>query len=260
MTRSGFCSRCPRAGDDLRGPTHTRCRLEGCRCEGHVQDTRDAAAALVAPPLRPDPELIDNAEGNKRILASDKAAAQAHLDALPFEPRWWASPLAGIPSAPEHANWVQATSLADDDARGLDGMPLSTAVEFLSRSSSRLTAAAISLDATPEDTLRLLHMLRSALSQIRDVEATLVQHVYLHGEHGDVQIEGLPVAKVTRARDRKAWEHRPLAQAVLDAHLTERGFEQPDPWEAIAWVLDAAGVAYWNCETTPGKPQVQFIE
>lgn len=144
---------------------------------------------------------------------------------------------------------------------------------------ARLLYAAETIGSVPDDMaaddgLRALNVLRSALSALRNLDAALVRHIYVNGEHGDVQVEGLPVAKVTRARDRKAWEHRPLAQAVLDAHLTERGFEQPDPWEAITWVLDAAGVAYWKvttlrelgidvdqyCETTPGKPQVQFIE
>lgn len=210
MTRSGFCSRCPREGDDLRGPTHTRCRLEGCRCEGHDQDTRDAAAALVE----------ESTFSDEPVLDPDLIHRLARL-------LYAAETIGSVPD-----------------------------------------------DMAADDGLRALGVLRSALSALRDLDAALVRHIYVNGEHGDVQVEGLPVAKVTRARDRKAWEHRPLAQAVLDAHLTERGFEQPDPWEAITWVLDAAGVSYWKvtalrelgidadqyCETTPGKPQVQFIE
>lgn len=34
------------------------------------------------PPLRPDPDLIDNIEGNRKIRDADRAAARAYLDGL----------------------------------------------------------------------------------------------------------------------------------------------------------------------------------
>lgn len=53
----------------------------------HVAEVADAHAigfpAPEPPPFRPDPDLIDNAEGNQRIKAKDKAAAEAFLAAAP---------------------------------------------------------------------------------------------------------------------------------------------------------------------------------
>lgn len=48
-----------------------------------ARKTADRAnTAPAAPPLRPDVDLIDNAEGNDRIREQDKASAKAYLSKL----------------------------------------------------------------------------------------------------------------------------------------------------------------------------------
>lgn len=44
-------------------------------CEGCIAGTPDTKAP---PPFRPDPELIDNSEGNAKIKAADRAAAERY--------------------------------------------------------------------------------------------------------------------------------------------------------------------------------------
>ncbi|MGH3498964.1 MAG: hypothetical protein ACRDP1_16005 [Nocardioidaceae bacterium] len=59
-------------------------------------DEPDADRRAVAPPFRPDPAIISNAEGNKRVLKSDRQGAQKILDDLvasdPPEPGSGAGP------------------------------------------------------------------------------------------------------------------------------------------------------------------------
>lgn len=148
-------------------------------------------------------------------------------------------------------------------------------VEMLALTASVLSSAAVGLDLPAEDALRLLHQLRSALSAIRDVEAVLVTHIYVTGEHGDVQVADLPMAKVVRRRDRKVWDGRGIARAVVDARMTERGFEVPsDPMDVADWLLEVLAVSYARvtqlramgldpeefCETTPGSLSVTFAD
>lgn len=150
---------------------------------------------------------------------------------------------------------------------------VAAAVEVFVLAAEQLSIAARE-PGTAEDALRLLHRLRVGITAAQEVDASLVTHVYLHGEHGDVRLDGIPAAKVQRARDRKAWEHRGLAQAVMDAQMDKRAGEPPsDPWEPIEWLLDAAGLSYWRvtqlralgidpeafCTSEPGKVSVQFI-
>lgn len=126
---------------------------------------------------------------------------------------------------------------------------------------------------SPEGALHLLYSLRESLGMLRDLDAALARHIYLAGEHGDVRVEGLPPARVQRGRDRKAWDGRGMAMAVVDAKLKETG-EVPTPHEVASWVLDAVGIGYGRvtvlralglkpgdyCESSPGAISVQFVQ
>lgn len=149
-------------------------------------------------------------------------------------------------------------------------MAVSIAAEHLTRAATDLPDA--------EQSLRLLHLLRKAIDHARDVDAALVQHIYLAGEHGDVRVEGLPPAKVQRARDRKNWDERGAVFAYLERRLDEHTFEHdgeyPDPSTVASWVLEVVGVSYCRvtplrdrgldpadfCDETPGRISVQFAD
>lgn len=125
----------------------------------------------------------------------------------------------------------------------------------------------------PEDALRHLYALRASIELLQALDATLVQRAYLAGEHGDVQIEGLPAARVQRGRERKKWDSRGATFAYLDRKLSETG-EVPDPSDVATWLLEVLGVSYLRvtalraaglepdeyCETAPGKISVQFVD
>lgn len=135
-----------------------------------------------------------------------------------------------------------------------------------------ILAARSGIDALGwEEAIRLLDRLRSATETIKTMDSLITRHVYLTGEHGDHIIEGLGKVKVSRSRDRRAWDERGVAQAVLDAHMEERSGEMPtDLWDVAEWLLEVYGVSYCRvtplramgldpaafCEDTPGKPTV----
>jgi hypothetical protein len=153
---------------------------------------------------------------------------------------------------------------------------LAAAVERVALAALEVTTEATGLDAlAPEDCLRILYSLRAALEHLRDVEASLVREIYTRGEHGDWQVLGLPVAKVTRSRDRKSWDGRGIARAVIDARIEERNGQIPDdPWDVADWLLEVLGISYGRvtalralgldpemfCESSPGALRVVFSE
>lgn len=123
----------------------------------------------------------------------------------------------------------------------------------------------------PEDTIRLLDRLRTITHRLGQVDANLVRHTYVTGEHGDLEVEGVGRVKVQRSRDRRAWDERGVAQAVIDKRMEARGGEMPnEPWEVAEWLLETFGISYCRvtplramgldpemfCESTPGKPTV----
>lgn len=129
-----------------------------------------------------------------------------------------------------------------------------------------------SMDGTPatdwQDAVRLLDRLREASDHIGFVVASLTKHVYLTGEHGDQTIEGLGRVKIARGRDRRAWDERGVARAVIDAKMEQRGFEVPDnPWDVAEWLLETMAMNYARvtslralglepkdyCTDTPGR-------
>lgn len=147
-------------------------------------------------------------------------------------------------------------------------------------STERFNAAAVTMHDTLradeldwEEAARALAVVREGIRAAQNVDANLVRHIYLTGEHGDRELDGLGVVKVLRGRDRKSWDGRAVAQAVVDTQMQKRGYEIPDdPWDVVEWLLDvfptdrprvttlrSLGIdpdAY--CMSSPGKPSVQF--
>lgn len=89
------------------------------------------------------------------------------------------------------------------------------------------------------DAVRLLHRLRTAVGTLRDLDASLVQWLYLHGEHGMHQhIDGVPGEfAITRGRTKERWAAPEAVQAYVETQL-ERTGEVPDPLQVVAWVLE----------------------
>lgn len=154
---------------------------------------------------------------------------------------------------------------------------LAAAVDLLLTAAEHVNDAALGTIDTLgwEDAATLLADLRTAVSQhIGPVDASLVRQMYLTGPHGTaLEVEGVGVVEISRSQDRKEWDHRATATAVLDAHLSrsETG-EAPGPWEVLDWLMDAAGLNYWRvrqlralgvdpgvfCSEVPGKPTVRI--
>lgn len=180
-------------------------------------------------------------------------------------------------SCPHHVVEAELDARAATAKDESETPSLEDAVEVFVLAAEQVNRAALELarDPKPDDVLRRLHRLRAGLKHAQSVEAGLVRSAYLNGEHGNVQVDGLPPAKVTRGRDRTKWDERGVAQAVLDVHMAELGGVAPaDPWTVVEWLLAVYGVQYVRvtplremglepeafCDSVPGKISVQFIE
>ena len=119
--------------------------------------------------------------------------------------------------------------------------------------------------------MQILRVLQEVTHHVGTTVNALDNHAYLHGEHGDVEVEGVGRVHIGRTRDRKQWDGSGLAQAVIDAHMEEAGMEEaPPPWEVAGWLLEAMAVGYGRvtilrrlgippdefCDSKPGRPKV----
>lgn len=156
-------------------------------------------------------------------------------------------------SCPQHDQDVRdkAAALVDPTISTSDApLSIGAAVDLIGVASADLATAALVLPSDAADSLRVLYALRQSLGRIRDVEAALVQHIYLTGDHGDVRVDGLPPAKVQRGRDRKEWDPRGAVFAYIDAKLTETG-EVPEPSAVADWVMEVLPAnASTSCKVT----------
>lgn len=123
------------------------------------------------------------------------------------------------------------------------------------------------------DAVRLIRDLTRVRNQITDTIDALTKHVYLTGPHGEAEVDGVGVIRVTRGQDRKAWDGLGLSRAIIDAHMEAEGLEEPpDPFTVAEWLLAGFSVGYGRvtvlralgippdefCDTTPGRPKVSL--
>lgn len=137
-------------------------------------------------------------------------------------------------------------------APDLDSLTLAQTVDLLRAAADKVNEAAANAGVTGlewTEALRLLDQLREATRTTGYVDAALVKHIYLTGEHGRVEVPGLGVVDISRARDRRSWDARSLARAVIDHHMGESDGTAPDPWDVAEWLLEV--IAADRCRVTP---------
>lgn len=166
------------------------------------------------------------------------------------------------------------TQVEELAATAAEPLTLDTATAMAAAVANQLSvAAAGAIEALDiEQCIRLLDQLRRAVATIQQVDALLVRQAYLRGEHGKQVIDGIGVVEISRSRDRKHWDERGVARAVIDAKMADTTGESPDPWDVAEWLLEVYGINYVRvtplralglepkafCEETPGKPTVQL--
>lgn len=163
---------------------------------------------------------------------------------------------------------------AADPQAVLADVSLDQVVDMLAAVAEHADTAAMGAGVTSlgwEDAVRLLDRLRGAGDHLRVVEAALITHVYVTGEHGKAEVAGIGQVEIHRSRDRKDWDERGVARAVIDQRMEQLADgEFPDPWDVAEWLLEVYGVQYCRvtalralglepkafCTDVPGKPSV----
>jgi hypothetical protein len=153
---------------------------------------------------------------------------------------------------------------------------LQVAAELTALAAEQLSTAATGVieGLDWEDCVRLLDLLRTAVHSIQQVDSLLVRQAYLKGPHGVnvAELDGIGRVTITRSKDRKNWDERGVAQAVIDARMADTTGEAPDPWTVAEWLLEVYGINYVRvtplralglepeafCEEITGKPTVQL--
>jgi hypothetical protein len=171
---------------------------------------------------------------------------------------------------PEPAETYDASVLPDP------GPPLPIGVELVQLATQRLSEAALgTIDALDwEDAVRLLDQIRDSIETLRQIDSLLVRRIYLAGPHGRniAELDGIGPVSITRSPDRKRWDERGIARAVIDARMADTTGEAPDPWDVAEWLLEVVSVGYARvtplramgldpdafCDVEPGKPTVQL--
>jgi hypothetical protein len=90
------------------------------------------------------------------------------------------------------------------------------------------------------DAARLLDSLRKVTALLGMMDATLVQWLYLHGEHGlHQQVPGIAGAvNITRGRSKERWAAPEAVREYVDRKMGELEGEIPDPEVVVGWVLE----------------------
>ena len=90
------------------------------------------------------------------------------------------------------------------------------------------------------DAARLLDGLRNVTARLGLLDASLVQWLYLHGEHGlHQQVPGIAGSvNITRGRAKERWAAEEATREYVDRKMIELGGEVPDPAVVVGWVLE----------------------
>lgn len=101
------------------------------------------------------------------------------------------------------------------------------------------------------DAARLLHSLRGVIETLRTLDASLVNWLYLHGEHGiHLRVDGIPGdLSITRGRKKERWAGPEAVRDYVGRKIEDLGGEIPDPLVVADWVLEVLPAA--NCRVTP---------
>lgn len=104
------------------------------------------------------------------------------------------------------------------------------------------------------DTLHLLRRLRHEVETLQRLDATLVKHAYVRGEHGRQLIDGVGQVYIGRARAGERWESEAGVREYVERKLIEVGGELVDPEVIVGWVLEVLpATSSTKLRTTPLK-------
>ena len=162
---------------------------------------------------------------------------------------------------------------------------LTDAIANLAAAAEQVNAAALNtLGELPwEIAVGMLATIRAIQTQhLGPIDASLVRHLYLTGEHGDTELDGIGVVSIRRSRDRKEWDHWTWQHDVRGAVIEKKvggqaelfdldgnAYNLMDLFDAVQSVhgaqapkvtaLRALGLdAKTYCEDRPGKPTVEI--
>jgi hypothetical protein len=115
------------------------------------------------------------------------------------------------------------------------------AVAWLRSATDALNTSMKGYDAEHwHDAARLLDSLRKVTARLGVLDASLVQWLYLHGEHGlHQQVPGIAgTVNITRGRAKERWAAPEAVREYVDRKMAELEGEIPDPEVVVGWVLE----------------------
>ena len=185
-----------------------------------------------------------------------------------------------LPGAPEHVH--------GEGGYATDATP----TERLSDAIANLVAAAQAVNTEALGTLNelpweiaagMLRVLRAITTDhLGPIDASLVRHLYMTGEHGDTELDGIGIISIRRTRDRKEWDattwQHDVRGAVIEKHVAGNTnlYDLDGNEYNVAELLDRAQAVHGAqapkvtalrglgldpsayCEDRPGKPTVTF--
>ena len=174
--------------------------------------------------------------------------------------------------------WVFSGS----DAEPMDR--LADALTNLATAAAHVNTEAKGLGELPwEVAAGALKVLRAVITDhLGPIDASLVRHLYLTGEHGDTELDGIGIISIRRARDRKEWDsttwQHDVRGAVIEKHVAGNTnlYDLDGNEYNVSELLDRAQAVHGAqapkvtalrglgldpsayCEERPGKPTVTF--
>lgn len=225
------------------------CTAPHCPCTGH---RCDGPACTAPPPHEEPPVTVPSAVAQPSSSTGETTdllgALQQSIDRAraaradpPTEPVPVTEP---APTDPQTEPEPEAPGPVEEP------LDLTTAAEVYRAAAAQLqnalTSAAMAATGW-QDAVRIMRRIEAGTWDAREVHSSLAQHVYLTGEHGQQQVEGVPgMVMIGRGRERKSWDHTGVAQDYVAAKIEATGGEMPDPGQVVEWVLETAAPSYWR--------------
>lgn len=109
---------------------------------------------------------------------------------------------------------------------------------------------------TFEEAIDLFDRCSGSISKVQSAQGSLGSRIGGLWEAGTTAVvelkdEGVEIIATHHREDRREWDHKAIAHAVVRARLAllaEQGLPAPDPYVVVDWLLEAELPSYWRLQ------------